>query len=199
MYYFLSRLLALCLFCLQTSSIAEFREFYRRAVVFAETDPSVLSKSVEVHRDKVARGRYAYFALFGSLAEQWRATDCEIVAFSERLTISSFGFYLRKGSPYTKLISEMWVALLITWCFCCCCCVWDCMHAHIFKIYFSVRTAFKRYRWPHTPSCKSTQQIYISAVKAQDVLDLSERMRYSGTARSSYFPFVGALSLSLLT
>ena len=93
-------------FFFQTSPVPDFREFYKGAQVFAESDPSVLSTDPDVHRDKVAGGKYAFFAVHGTLADMWRVKDCDIVAFPETFMISSFGFYLRKGSPYTPLISE---------------------------------------------------------------------------------------------
>ena len=73
---------------------------------FAQTDPSVLSRDFKVHLEKVLKGKYAYFSGNSLRFEALAANHCDVTTIPESYMIVAFGFYLQKGSPYTRHFSD---------------------------------------------------------------------------------------------
>ena len=74
--------------------------------MFAESDAEVLSDDGTVHKAKVAKGNYAYFAASTIIYDVLAANYCDITRLPDQQLTSAFGFYLQKGSPYTGVISD---------------------------------------------------------------------------------------------
>ena len=91
---------------LQSSQNPEFQAFYRGAKAFAASDPTVLSRDYEVQKHKVFTQRYAYFTATIELFEKWSSQVCGLTLIPETYMTFSVGPFLRKGSPYTRLVSD---------------------------------------------------------------------------------------------
>ena len=74
--------------------------------MFAESDAEVLSSDLSTHMAKVAEGNYAFFAASSIIYNLLSANYCDIRRLPEVQMTSTFGFYLQKGSLYTRLVSE---------------------------------------------------------------------------------------------
>ena len=66
----------------------------------------MLSRDFNVHLDKVAKGRYAYFSANSLRFEALAARHCDITIIPESYMSTAFGFYLQKGSPYVRPLSD---------------------------------------------------------------------------------------------
>ncbi|KAK7489225.1 hypothetical protein BaRGS_00019477 [Batillaria attramentaria] len=100
---------------LKNSTDKDFKAFYQSAVRFSHTDPSVFSPDEEgVQKSKVKTGNYAYFSPFENLYEKWSSEICDLAKIPERYLTLPWVFYLQKGSPYTKLMSERITSMVDT-------------------------------------------------------------------------------------
>ena len=89
----------------QSSKIKDFQRFYEQILVFAKNDPDVLSADEEVHKAKVIHENFATF--IGTLTgSSWLSESCDLTFLPETFMTWAYGFYLQKGSPYTKRISD---------------------------------------------------------------------------------------------
>ncbi|XP_070177722.1 glutamate receptor ionotropic, delta-1-like [Littorina saxatilis] len=92
---------------LKNSTVKDYRRYYQKVLEFAKEDPDVVSSDILVHKFKAIHEDYA--SLQGSmlLSSAWLSDSCGQLTFlPEKLRTASFGFYLQKGSPYTRIISE---------------------------------------------------------------------------------------------
>ena len=74
--------------------------------MFAENDPDVLSHDFNVHLAKVVEGNYALFSANREGYNLVAANYCDVKLLPDVLLTSAFGFFLQKGSPYTRLLSD---------------------------------------------------------------------------------------------
>ena len=91
---------------LQDSTIKEYQQYYQGALRFSQSDPTTLSPDIEVHKEKVLRGRYALYLATSEQYIQMLSKSCHLAKIPEVFQTTSIGLYLQKGSPYTKLISQ---------------------------------------------------------------------------------------------
>ncbi|KAK7504977.1 hypothetical protein BaRGS_00004005, partial [Batillaria attramentaria] len=82
------------------------QQFYQGVLRFAKSDPMVVSPDLEVQKEKVFGGHYVFFTGSSDLYDYWHAENCDIAMISETYFKTSKVFYLQKGSPYTKMISD---------------------------------------------------------------------------------------------
>ena len=73
---------------------------------FAERDPAVLSGEDKVHLAKVVQGHYAFLSSNSLRYDMLAAEHCDITQLCDVGMTSASGFYLQKGSPFTKLVSD---------------------------------------------------------------------------------------------
>ena len=74
--------------------------------MFAKSDPEVLSDDFNSHLSKVMQENFAYFSDNSQSYDVLAANHCDVKYLSDVQMTSSFVFYLQKGSPYTKLVSD---------------------------------------------------------------------------------------------
>ncbi|XP_041351346.1 glutamate receptor ionotropic, kainate 4-like [Gigantopelta aegis] len=83
----------------------EYKLLWKRILEFAETDPDVLSLSLEVSVNKVLAGHYAF--LLGEYATSFYfSNNCDITYIPENSYRNIFGVALPNNSPYTAQFSE---------------------------------------------------------------------------------------------
>ena len=90
----------------QASTIKEFQQFYQGVLKFAERDPAVMSSEDKVHLAKVVQGHYAFLSSSSFRYNMLAAEHCDVSQLPDARMTFVFGFYLQKGSPYTKLVSD---------------------------------------------------------------------------------------------
>nr|KAG5712319.1 hypothetical protein BaRGS_023898 [Batillaria attramentaria] len=87
------------------SSNEDYTSFYRGAVSFAESDPSVLSPDVDVQMAQVNSGQYVFLGTL-SIYHHYKSRYCQLTVVSERLFTDTFAVHLQKHSPYTRLFNK---------------------------------------------------------------------------------------------
>ena len=65
-----------------------------------------MSSEDKVHVAKVVQGRYAFLSSGSFVYNMLAAEHCDVTQLPDVRKTSAIGFYLQKGSPYTKLISD---------------------------------------------------------------------------------------------
>ncbi|XP_070213203.1 probable glutamate receptor [Littorina saxatilis] len=91
---------------LKASTNRQLQQLYQGTLRFAETDPSVLSRDVDVHLDKVGKGKYAFFSGNSIRYDVLSARYCDIAMLPDLNIAQYYGFYLQNGSAYTRLVSD---------------------------------------------------------------------------------------------
>ena len=90
----------------QASTIKEFQQYYQGVLKFAESDPAVMSGEDKVHLAKVMQGNYAFLSSSRLRYDMLAAEHCDVAQLPDARMTLTFGFYLQKGSPYTKMVSD---------------------------------------------------------------------------------------------
>ncbi|KAK7116100.1 hypothetical protein V1264_001845 [Littorina saxatilis] len=92
---------------LKNSTVVDYRRFYKKVLEFAKEDPDVLSSDILVHKMKAIHEDYASLQGSSLLSSAWSIESCgRLTVLPEKLSTTSTGFYLQKGSPYTRIISK---------------------------------------------------------------------------------------------
>ena len=91
---------------LQTSSNEDHRKFYQGALAFAKSDARVTSPDLEVQKEKVLQENYVFFTGSSDLYDEWHGESCDVTMISAPLLTTRKVFYLQKGSPYTRILSD---------------------------------------------------------------------------------------------
>ena len=89
----------------QNSTIPDYQRFYQGIQQLSKSDPSVLSPDFDVHKSKVLQEKYAFYLATNEYFSVWSAETCLLTKLPEAYKSTSLGFYLQKGSPFTKMIS----------------------------------------------------------------------------------------------
>ncbi|KAK7104623.1 uncharacterized protein [Littorina saxatilis] len=88
------------------SSHVDHQKFYQGLLTFGANDDRVTSPDLEVQKQKVLTENYAFFTGSSDLYDAWHAESCDVSMISEPYFKTSKVFYLQKGSPYTRIISN---------------------------------------------------------------------------------------------
>ena len=84
---------------------------YKRMVTFAEDDPDVLSRDLDVHLSKVLSENYAFISTT-SILDIWASEHCEITVLPVKLTgLEYYSIMLPKDSVITGEINDVYVLL----------------------------------------------------------------------------------------
>ncbi|KAK7502680.1 hypothetical protein BaRGS_00005930 [Batillaria attramentaria] len=91
---------------LKTSPVEVFQKYYQGTLNFAKSDASVRDHSIQVQKEKVLEGNYAFLTGSSYSYKAWN-TACTDVVVTWPVGIEDRDvLYLQKGSPFTNIISK---------------------------------------------------------------------------------------------
>ena len=91
----------------QSSDIEDYQRYYQRMLDFAADDPDILTKDFDtVSLAKLLEGHYVH-VLPASRYEFVKSDHCQLTIVQERLFPDTLAVHLQKGSPYTKIFSQV--------------------------------------------------------------------------------------------
>ena len=65
-----------------------------------------MSPDLEVQKEKVLHEKYVFFTGSRDLYDAWHSESCDVTMISAPFLTTRKVFYLQKGSPYTKILSD---------------------------------------------------------------------------------------------
>lgn len=83
-----------------------YRALGEHLLVFARSDPGVISLNISEQQRKVRGGNYALL-VESSMAEAWTRDNCDLSSVVDADVSFPYGVYLPKGSDYKELLNDL--------------------------------------------------------------------------------------------